>query len=157
MEEFRLVEGDKAPSLDLLNQEGSQYSLASLAGKKAIVYFFPAAASPGCTKEASDFNDNIADIRAAGFELVGISPDPVAKLKRFHENQELDFDLLSDTEMVAHKSWGSFGTKHLYGRIYKGVMRSTIVIDAEGVVTNALYNVKATGHVQMLRRILGIK
>lgn len=157
MEEFRLVVGDKAPSLDLLNQEGLQFSLASLAGKKAIVYFFPAAASPGCTKEASDFNDNIADIRAAGFELVGISPDPVAKLKRFHENQELDFDLLSDTEMVAHKSWGSFGTKHLYGRIYKGVMRSTIVIDAEGVVTHALYNVKATGHVQMLRRILGIK
>jgi peroxiredoxin Q/BCP len=157
MEEFRLAVGDKAPSLDLLNHEGNQFSLSSLAGKKAIIYFFPAASSPGCTKEASDFNDNLADIRAAGFELVGISPDPVSRLERFHENQELDFDLLSDTEMVAHKAWGSFGTKHLYGRIYKGVMRSTIVIDETGSVTNALYNVKATGHVQMLRRILGIK
>ena len=156
MEEFRLAKGDQAPGFSLLNQDEKTVTLESIAGKKAIIYFFPAASTPGCTKEASDFNDNLADLNAAGYELIGISPDPVAKLKRFQENQELNFELLSDSEREAHKAWGSFGTKNLYGRIYKGVMRSTIVIDEHGRVEHALYNVKATGHVQMLRRLLSI-
>ena len=156
MDEFRLVEGDRAPEFSLQNQDGKKVKLSDYAGRGLIVFFFPAASSPGCTKEASDFNDNIAHLRAAGYELVGISPDPVDKLKRFWLNQELDFDLFSDTDLAVHKSFGSYGEKNLYGRIYRGVMRSTIVIDASGKVELALYNVKATGHVQMLRRKLSI-
>ncbi|MFM5951410.1 MAG: peroxiredoxin [Micrococcales bacterium] len=156
MDEFRLLEGDRAPEFSLQNQEGKSVSLSDFAGRGLIVFFFPAASSPGCTKEASDFNDNIADLRAAGYELVGISPDPVDKLKRFWLNQELDYTLLSDTDLAAHKAFGSYGEKNLYGRIYRGVMRSTIVIGANGQVELALYNVKATGHVQMLRRKLSI-
>ena len=156
MDEFRLLEGDRAPEFSLQNQEGKSVSLSDFAGRGLIVFFFPAASSPGCTKEASDFNDNIADLRASGYELVGISPDPVDKLKRFWLNQELDYTLLSDTDLAAHKAFGSYGEKNLYGRIYRGVMRSTIVIGANGQVELALYNVKATGHVQMLRRKLSI-
>ena len=156
MDEFRLVEGDRAPEFSLQNQDGKKVKLSDYAGRGLIVFFFPAASSPGCTKEASDFNDNIADLRASGYELVGISPDPVDKLKRFWLNQELDFELLSDTDLAVHKSFGSHGEKNLYGRIYRGVMRSTIVIDASGQAELALYNVKATGHVQMLRRKLSI-
>lgn len=156
MEEFRLAQGDHAPGFSLPNQNDVMVSSGSLAGKKAIIYFFPAASTPGCTKEACDFNDNLSDLNGAGYELIGISPDSTSKLKRFKESQELDFELLSDSELVAHKAWGSFGTKNLYGRIYKGVMRSTIVIDESGKVELALYNVKATGHVQMLRRLLSI-
>ena len=156
MDEFRLVEGDRAPEFSLQNQDGKTVKLSDYAGRGLIVFFFPAASSPGCTKEASDFNDNIADLRASRYELVGISPDPVDKLKRFWLNQELDFNLFSDTDLAVHKSFGSYGEKNLYGRIYRGVMRSTIVIDASGKVELALYNVKATGHVQMLRRKLSI-
>jgi peroxiredoxin Q/BCP len=156
MDEFRLVEGDRAPEFSLQNQDGKTVKLSDFAGRGVIVFFFPAASSPGCTKEASDFNDNIADLRAAGYELVGISPDPVDKLKRFWLNQELDFTLLSDIDLETHKSWGSYGEKNLYGRIYRGVMRSTIVVGANGNVELALYNVKATGHVQMLRRKLSV-
>ena len=156
MDEFRLVEGDRAPEFSLQNQDGKTVKLGEFAGRGVIVFFFPAASSPGCTKEASDFNDNIADLRAAGYELVGISPDPVEKLKRFWLNQELDFTLLSDIDLETHKSWGSYGEKNLYGRIYRGVMRSTIVVGATGKVELALYNVKATGHVQMLRRKLSV-
>jgi peroxiredoxin Q/BCP len=156
MDEFRLVEGDRAPEFSLQNQDGKTVKLSDYAGRGLIVFFFPAASSPGCTKEASDFNDNIAELRAAGYELVGISPDAVDKLKRFWLNQELDFNLFSDTDLAVHKSFGSYGEKNLYGRIYRGVMRSTIVIGKSGKVELALYNVKATGHVQMLRRKLSI-
>ena len=156
MDEFRLVEGDRAPEFSLQNQDGKTVKLSEFAGRGVIVFFFPAASSPGCTKEASDFNDNIADLRAAGYELVCISPDPVEKLKRFWLNQELDFTLLSDIDLETHKAWGSYGEKNLYGRIYRGVMRSTIVVGATGKVELALYNVKATGHVQMLRRKLSV-
>jgi peroxiredoxin Q/BCP len=156
MDEFRLVEGDRAPEFSLQNQDGKTVKLSEFAGRGLVVYFFPAASSPGCTKEASDFNDNVADFRAAGFEIVGISPDPVDKLKRFWLNQELDFDLLSDTDLAIHKAFGSYGERSLYGRIYQGVMRSTIAVNATGAVNLALYNVKATGHVQMLRRKLSI-
>ena len=156
MDEFRLVEGDRAPEFSLQNQDGKTVNLSDYAGRGLIVFFFPAASSPGCTKEASDFNDNIADLRAAGYELVGISPDSVDKLKRFWLNQELDFELLSDIDLAVHKAFGSYGEKNLYGRIYRGVMRSTIVVGASGKVELSLYNVKATGHVQMLRRKLSV-
>ena len=156
MDEFRLAEGDRAPEFSLQNQDGKTVKLSEFAGRGLVVYFFPAASSPGCTKEASDFNDNVAVFRAAGFEIVGISPDPVDKLKRFWLNQELDFDLLSDTDLAVHKAFGSYGERSLYGRIYQGVMRSTIAVNATGAVNLALYNVKATGHVQMLRRKLSI-
>jgi len=156
MDEFRLAEGDRAPEFSLQNQDGKTVKLSEFAGRGLVVYFFPAASSPGCTKEASDFTDNVADFRAAGFEIVGISPDPVDKLKRFWLNQDLDFDLLSDIDLAIHKAFGSYGERSLYGRIYQGVMRSTIAVNATGAVNLALYNVKATGHVQMLRRKLSI-
>ena len=148
--------GDKAPAFKVLDQDGNKVGLADYKGKKVILYFYPAAATPGCTKEACDFNDNLGDLRNAGYEVLAISPDAVTKLKKFKDNQGLDFELLSDPELEIHKKWGAFGTKSLYGRIYKGVMRSTFVVDESGKITLALYNVKATGHVVSLRKKLGI-
>ncbi len=125
-------------------------------GNPTILYFYPAAASPGCTKEAADFQDSLEAFKLGGYAVVGISPDQPEKLARFAEDHDLSFELLSDPELSAHKSYGAFGEKSLYGRTYTGVLRSTIVLDAKGVVLHALYNVKATGHVAMLRRILGV-
>jgi peroxiredoxin Q/BCP len=156
MEEFRLSEGDKAPSFDLLNQDGESVKFSSLAGKKAIVYFYPAASTPGCTKEACEFEENLGELEGAGYTVVGISPDLPVKLKKFQASQDLHFELLSDPELAVHKAWGAFGTKSLYGRVYQGVLRSTFVIDEKGILSHALYNVKATGHVNMLRGKLGI-
>jgi peroxiredoxin Q/BCP len=156
MDEFRLAEGDKAPGYELQNQDGETLKFSALAGKKAIVYFYPAASTPGCTKEACEFEENLGPLEEAGYTVVGISPDAPAKLKKFQTSQDLHFELLSDPDMTVHKAWGAFGTKSLYGRIYKGVIRSTFVIDEKGKITLALYNVKATGHVQMLRGKLGI-
>lgn len=153
----RLVAGENAPLISLLNQDSKTFSSQEeLAGKQAVLYFYPAAASPGCTKEASDFQDNLADFKAAGFDVIGISPDSPEKLRRFADAHDLEFELLSDPDLVAHKAFGAFGEKSLYGRLYRGVLRSTIVIDRAGKVLHALYNVKATGHVPMLRRLLGI-
>ena len=153
----RLVAGENAPLISLLNQDSKTFSSQEeLAGKQAVLYFYPAAASPGCTKEASDFQDNLADFKAAGFDVIGISPDSPEKLRRFADAHDLEFELLSDPDLVAHQAFGAFGEKSLYGRLYRGVLRSTIVIDRAGKVLHALYNVKATGHVPMLRRLLGI-
>lgn len=156
MNEMRLAEGASAPTFELKDQDGKSVSLAQFKGKKVIVYFYPAAATPGCTKEACDFNDNLGALRGAGYEVLAISPDAVTKLKKFKEKQGLDFELLSDPELQVHKAWGAFGSKSLYGRIYQGVLRSTFVVDEKGKITLALYNVKATGHVEMLRKKLGI-
>ena len=156
MDEFRLAEGDKAPGFELSNQDGDAVNLSRYAGKKTIVYFYPAASTPGCTKEACDFEENLGPLQDAGYDVVAISPDPISKLKKFQTNQDLHFELLSDPELEVHKQWGAFGTKSLYGRIYKGVLRSTFVVDEKGKITLALYNVKATGHVTMLRGKLGI-
>lgn len=156
MNEMRLAEGASAPTFELQDQDGKSVSLAQFKGKKVIVYFYPAAATPGCTKEACDFNDNLGALRGAGYEVLAISPDAVTKLKKFKEKQGLDFELLSDPELQVHKAWGAFGSKSLYGRIYQGVLRSTFVVDEKGKITLALYNVKATGHVEMLRKKLGI-
>ena len=156
MNEFRLAEGDKAPGFELKNQDGNNVSLKNYSGKKTIVYFYPAASTPGCTKEACDFEENLGPLQEAGYDVVAISPDLPAKLKKFQTSQDLHFELLSDPELEVHKAWGAFGTKSLYGRIYKGVLRSTFVLDEKGKITMALYNVKATGHVTMLRGKLGI-
>jgi peroxiredoxin Q/BCP len=156
MNEFRLAEGDKAPGFELKNQDGNDVSLKNYSGKKTIVYFYPAASTPGCTKEACDFEENLGPLQEAGYDVVAISPDLPAKLKKFQTSQDLHFELLSDPELEVHKAWGAFGTKSLYGRIYKGVLRSTFVLDEKGKITMALYNVKATGHVTMLRGKLGI-
>jgi peroxiredoxin Q/BCP len=152
----RLEEGNKAPAFTLLDQDGNKVKLADFKGQKVILYFFPAASTPGCTKEACDFNDNLNPLKAAGYTVVGISKDPISKLKKFHTNQDLNFVLLSDESLDVHNLYGSYGTKSLYGREYEGVLRSTFVIDEKGKVTLALYNVKATGHVKMLRKMLDI-
>jgi len=157
MSELQKLEiGDKAPGFSILDQDGKTVSLADYAGKKVIVYFYPAASTPGCTKEACDFNENLNPLKAAGYHVLGISPDPIAKLAKFRDAQDLNFPLLSDLELEVHKSYGAYGTKSMYGREYQGVLRSTFVVDGAGKIELALYNVKATGHVTMLRSKLGI-
>ncbi len=157
MSELQKLEvGSTAPAFTVLDQDGKSVSLADFKGKKTVLYFFPAASTPGCTKEACDFNDNLNPFKDAGYTVLGISPDQVKKLKTFQVNQELNFPLLSDPELEVHKAYGAYGLKKLYGREYTGVLRSTCAIDEQGVITLALYNVKATGHVVMLRKLLGI-
>jgi len=151
-----LAEGDVAPEFSLLNQDGNLVSLSAFKGGKAIVYFYPAAATPGCTKEACDFEESLNVLTGAGYTVLGLSPDKPAKLKKFATDQHLSFDLLADETLEVHKQWGAFGLKKLYGREYEGVLRSTFVVDEEGKISLALYNVKATGHVSMLRGKLGI-
>ncbi len=152
----RLEEGSKAPTFTLPNQDGDKVKLTDFKGQKVIVYFFPAASTPGCTKEACDFNDNLNPLKKAGYAVIGISKDPIKKLKKFHTDQKLNFVLLSDESLEVHNLFGSYGAKVLYGRQYEGVLRSTFVIDEKGKITLPLYNVKATGHVAMLRKQLGI-
>ena len=153
-QDTRLQQGDLAPDFELLDQNNQLVTLGSLKGSKAVIYFYPAAGSPGCSKEAADFQDALGEFKAIGYRVIGISPDPVAKLKEFEDSHQLTFSLLSDPDIAAHKAYGAFGEKSLYGRLYRGVLRSTIVVDENGVVTQALYNVKATGHTKMLLRLL---
>ena len=155
-EPIQLTAGEVAPVFELPDQDGKPFKLDSLRGQKVILYFFPAALTPGCTKEACDFNDNLASFKAAGYTVISVSPDKIAKLKKFQEAEHLNFPLLSDPELEVHKAYGAYGVKKLYGREYTGVLRSTFAIDENGVITLALYNVKATGHVVMLRKLLGI-
>jgi peroxiredoxin Q/BCP len=155
-DEKKLTVGDKAPNFTVENQDGKPVSLSDYLGQKVILYFYPAASTPGCTKEACDFNDNLNPFKAAGYTVLGISPDAVPKLKTFQQNQDLNFELLSDADVAVHKAFGAYGLKKLYGREYTGVLRSTFAIDETGKVALALYNVKATGHVLMLRKLLGI-
>lgn len=152
----RLEEGQQAPDFELLDQDGKKVTLKDFAGKKVILYFYPAASTPGCTKEACDFEESLNVFTAAGYEVVGVSPDLPKKLAKFVKDQGLHFDLLSDEDLSVHKAYGAYGTKKLYGREYQGVLRSTFVLDEKGVVTLALYNVKATGHVTMLKKLLGL-
>lgn len=152
----RLTAGQSAPDFTLNSQDGKPISLAQFRGKKVILYFYPAASTPGCTKEACDFNDALNPFEAAGYTVIGISPDDIDKLKIFKAAQELNFELLSDEDKKVHQAFGAFGDKTLYGRLYRGVLRSTFVLDENGVIQHALYNVKATGHVTMLRKLLGI-
>jgi len=152
----RLEAGQKAPDFTLPDHEGKPFSLSSLAGQKVIVYFYPAASTPACSKEANDFNDQLKALKAAGYAVVGISPDAPKKLAKFKENQGLKFPLLSDEDLAVHKSFGAYGEKSLYGRLYTGVLRSTFVIGEDGNLIEALYNVKATGHVAMVLKRLGL-
>ena len=152
----RLETGDKAPDFTLSNHDGSKIKLSDLKGQKVIVYFFPAALTPGCTKEATDFNSNLKALNKAGYEVLGISPDSMDKMAKFQAAHKLKFPLLADENLAVHKKYGAYGTKSMYGRTYEGVLRSTFVLDEKGKIEHALYNVKATGHVDSLRRILGI-
>lgn len=153
-QEFRLVQGTKAPAFSLLDQNSQEFSSEMLSGQKAILYFYPAAGSPGCSKEAADFQDRISEFEAAGYQVIGISPDEPAKLKDFENAQRLTFPLLSDPNLEAHKAYGAFGVKTLYGRTYEGVLRSTAIVDENFNVVEAFYNVKSTGHVDMLLKTI---
>ena len=150
----RLAAGDIAPDFSLLDDTGETVSLYDLRGRKVIVYFYPAAMTPGCTKQACDFTDSLASLHAAGYEVIGISPDKPEKLAKFRERDALSIRLLSDADKTVMQSYGAYGEKKLYGKVVEGVIRSTIVIDDEGRVELAQYNVKATGHVAKLRRDL---
>ena len=152
----RLAPGDAAPDFTLSDDRGDKVTLSDLRGKKVIVYFYPAAMTPGCTKEACDFSDSLDSLQAAGYTVVGISPDQPAKLAEFREHDGLTITLLSDPERQVLEQWGAYGEKKLYGKVVEGVIRSTFVVDEEGKIALAQYNVKATGHVAKLRRDLGL-
>jgi len=152
----RLAPGDLAPDFTLATADGGQVHLADLRGTRVIVYFYPAAMTPGCTTQACDFRDNLASLQAAGFAVVGVSPDEVSKLAAFVEAEHLTFPLASDPTREVLEAWGAWGEKKLYGKTVTGVIRSTVVVDAEGRVELAQYNVKATGHVAKLRRDLKV-
>jgi len=153
----RLQPGDTAPDFALPDDTGAEVSLSGLRGRKVIVYFYPAAMTPGCTKQACDFSESLASLEKDGYTVLGISPDQPAKLAKFRERDALTIPLLSDADRAVMTAWGAFGEKKLYGKTVEGVIRSTVVVDEEGTVSHAFYNVKATGHVAKLRRDLGLE
>ncbi|MBC9957101.1 thioredoxin-dependent thiol peroxidase [Yimella sp. cx-51] len=150
----RLTVGEPAPAFTLTSDEGKQISLDDYRGRHLIIFFYPAAMTPGCTKEACDFRDSLTGLTEAGYDIVGISPDPVAKLTKFVEQESLTYPLLSDEDKSTLEAYGAYGEKKLYGKTVVGVIRSTIVVDPEGKVELAKYNVKATGHVASLKKAL---
>ena len=152
----RLSPGDVAPDFTLPDADGNPVSLSSYRGKRTIVYFYPAAMTPGCTTQACDFRDSLSALDAAGVSVLGVSPDPPAQLAKFRERDGLTFPLLADEDKSVLLAYGVYGEKKLYGKVVEGVIRSTFVIAPDGTVENAMYNVKATGHVAKLRRDLGI-
>jgi peroxiredoxin Q/BCP len=152
----RLTPGDPAPDFTLTSDTGEEVTLTELRGRKVIVYFYPAAMTPGCTTQACDFTDSLDSLKAAGYEVLGISPDKPEKLAKFRERDSLTITLLSDADKSVMKSYGAFGLKKLYGKGVEGVIRSTFVVDEDGKVELAQYNVKATGHVAKLRKDLGL-
>jgi peroxiredoxin Q/BCP len=152
----RLSPGDAAPDFTLTDDQGGQVSLSDLRGQNVIVYFYPAAMTPGCTTQACDFSDNINSLRREGYEVLGISPDKPEKLAKFREHDGLTIRLLSDADRSVMNAYGAFGEKKLYGKTVEGGSRSTVVVDGDGKVSHAWYNVKATGHVAKLRRDLGL-
>ncbi|HJQ46927.1 MAG TPA: thioredoxin-dependent thiol peroxidase [Amycolatopsis sp.] len=152
----RLSVGDTAPDFTLPDSEGNKVSLSDFRGRRVVVYFYPAAMTPGCTKQACDFRDNLAELNGAGYQVLGISPDKPEKLAKFVARDELTFPLLSDTEKTVLDEWAAFGEKKNYGRVVQGVIRSTFVVGPDGKIEKALYNVRATGHVAKLMRDLSI-
>ena len=152
----RLEVGDKAPAFSLPDADGNTVKLSDFKGRKVIVYFYPAASTPGCTKEACDFRDNLGELNDAGLDVVGISPDKPEKLAKFRDAEKLTFPLLSDPDRKVLEAWGAYGEKTMYGKTVKGVIRSTFVVDEKGRIELAQYNIRATGHVAKLRRDLSV-
>jgi peroxiredoxin Q/BCP len=152
----KLEAGVKAPDFTLTDKDGNEVALSSLTGQKVILYFYPAASTPGCTTQACDFRDNLVSLRASGYTVLGVSKDKGAALKKFAEEEHLSFPLLSDPDLAVHNAYGAYGEKSMYGKTVMGVIRSTFVIDEQGVLSHALYNVKATGHVESLKQKLGL-
>lgn len=149
-----LTAGDTAPEFTLPDADGGAVSLADYRGRRVVVYFYPAAGTPGCTTQACDFRDSLTQLNDAGLDVVGISPDEPAKLAAFRDAEGITFPLLSDPDKTVLTAWGAFGEKTMYGRTVTGVIRSTFVVDADGTLSAASYNVKATGHVAKLVRDL---
>jgi thioredoxin-dependent peroxiredoxin len=152
----RLAPGDPAPDFTLPDADGNDVSLASLRGQRVIIYFYPAAMTPGCTKQACDFRDSRAELSDAGFVVLGISPDSQAKLAKFRDKEGLTFPLLSDPDRAVLTAYGAYGEKMMYGKKSVGVIRSTFVVGPDGKIEQARYGVKATGHVERLRKDLGV-
>jgi len=152
----RLEPGDPAPDFTLPDADGKDVSLRDLRGQKVVVYFYPAAMTPGCTKQACDFRDSLSSLKTAGYAVVGISPDKPEKLAKFRERDSVNFPLLSDPSKATLEAYGAFGEKTMYGKKVTGVIRSTFVVGADGKIEMAQYNVRATGHVAKLRRDLGL-
>jgi thioredoxin-dependent peroxiredoxin len=155
-EQNRLSDGDAAPEFSLPDADGNTVSLSDFRGRSVVVYFYPAASTPGCTKEACDFRDSLAELNEAGFDVMGISPDKPAELAKFRDAEGLTFPLLSDEDRAVMTAWGAFGEKKNYGKVVQGVIRSTFVVDPDGKIAKALYNVKATGHVERLRKEIDV-
>ncbi len=153
----RLEPGTPAPDFTLPDADGTPVTLSDLRGRKVVLYVYPAAGTPGCTTQACDFRDSLSSLQAAGFEVLGISPDKPEKLARFRQKESLSFPLLSDPAKEVMTAYGAYGEKSLYGKLVTGVIRSTFVVDEQGVLTSAAYGVKAKGHVAKLRRELGVE
>ena len=153
---MRLEVGETAPAFSALDADEKTHTLKEFRGERVVLYFYPAALTPGCTTQACDFRDNLKLLADSGFAVVGISPDQPAKLAKFREKHDLNFPLLSDPDRKILEAYGAWGEKTMYGKTVTGVIRSTFVIDENGTIERALYNVKATGHVAKLRRDLGI-
>lgn len=152
----KLQPGDPAPDFTLPDADGTEVTLSSLRGRKVIVYFYPAASTPGCTKQTCDFRDNLGSLQAAGYAVLGISPDTRAKQARFRDEEGVTFPLLCDPSRGVLEAYGAYGEKQLYGKTVTGVIRSTFVVDERGGIDKAMYSVKATGHVAKLRKDLGL-
>ncbi|WP_243076575.1 thioredoxin-dependent thiol peroxidase [Microbacterium sp. SS28] len=152
----RLAPGATAPDFALVDQDDQAVALSDLRGKPAILFFYPEAMTPGCTTEACDFRDSLAPLQAAGYEVLGISRDLPEKLREFRERDHLNFDLLSDPERQAHEAYGVWGEKQRNGETVIGVIRSTFVVDEDGRIVQALYDVTPEGHVAGLKQLLGV-
>ncbi len=151
-----LEPGTKAPEFTLIDSEENEFSSDSFKGQKTILYFYPAAGTPGCTNQACDFRDNLNSLKSLGYSVIGVSPDKPAKLAKFKEKEGLNFPMLSDPENEIQKLYGAYGLKKMYGKEYEGTIRSTFVIDEKANIEHAFYNVKAKGHVDMIRKQMGI-
>jgi peroxiredoxin Q/BCP len=150
----RLEVGDKAPAFSLLDADGNMVKLSDYKGRRVVVYFYPAASTPGCTKQACDFRDSLSELNGAGLDVVGISPDKPAKLAKFRDDQKLTFPLLSDPDRQVLTAWGAYGEKTMYGKTVLGVIRSTFVVDEKGKIAEAQYNVKAAHTTTKIQKIL---
>ena len=153
-ESARLEVGDKAPAFSLPDADGKTVALSDFKGRKVIVYFYPAASTPGCTKQACSFRDSLATLNGAGIDVVGISPDKPEKLAKFRDNEALTFPLLSDPDRAVLTAWGTFGEKKMYGKTVQGVIRSTFLIDELGKIALAQYNVKAANTASAIQKII---